>query len=140
MNTNKGVLSSLLITTQTAQIRIRKYLNTCMAPELREALECQLREYDTIEREAQAIACQRGWDLRELDPAVRILTGFRAKIAGRKSDSTIARTIIRANTEEMIAGLENLHRISEQDKRVKTLSQKLLDFETANIRQMQPFL
>ena len=61
MKNGKEILSSLLKTTQMGQLGIRSCLNSSMRPGLRKALESQLREYDTIESEAHAIASQRGW-------------------------------------------------------------------------------
>jgi hypothetical protein len=48
--------------------------------------------------------------------------------------------MIQGNTKGMIKGIRNLHQFTEQDAMVNTLSQKLIDCETANIRQMQNFL
>lgn len=129
-------------TTQMGQIGIRSVLDTSMQPNLREALESQLREYDSIETEAHTIASQRGWEPEELDPAVRFLADrmTRIKLTGRNSDSRIAAMMIQGNTRGMIKGLKNLHRMTAKDQRVETLSQKLLDCENANIRQMHGFL
>ena len=65
MNNGKEILSSVLKTTQMGQVGIRSVLDTTMCPSLRKALESQLREYDSIESEAHAIASQRGWELPE---------------------------------------------------------------------------
>ncbi len=142
MKTSQEVLSSILKTTQMGQIGIRSVLDTSMQPTLREALESQLREYDSIETEAHTIATQRGWEPEELDPAVRFLADrmTRMKLTGRNSDSRIAAMMIQGNTRGMIKGLKNLHRMTAKDQRVETLSQKLLDCENANIRQMHGFL
>ena len=142
MKTSQEVLSSILKTTQMGQIGIRSVLDTSMQPTLREALESQLREYDSIETEAHTIATQRGWEPEELDPAVRFLADrmTRIKLTGRNSDSRIAAMMIQGNTRGMIKGLKNLHRMTAKDQRVETLSQKLLDCENANIRQMHGFL
>ena len=48
--------------------------------------------------------------------------------------------MIQGNTRGMIKGLKNLHRMTTKDERVQILSQKLLDCENANIRQMHGFL
>ena len=72
MKGSKEILSSLLKTTQMGQIGIRSVLDTSMRPALRKALESQLQEYDSIETEAHTIASQRGWELEELDPGVRM--------------------------------------------------------------------
>lgn len=136
------MLSSALKTTQMGQIGIRSVLDTTMKPQLRQALEDQLKEYDSIETEAHTIAFQRGWEVPELDPAVRFMADrvTRMKLMGRDSDSRIAAMMIQGNTRGMIKGLKNIHHMKQPDQRIQTLTQKLLDCETANIRQMQQFL
>ena len=142
MKNGKEILSSLLKTTQMGQLGIRSCLNASMRPGLRKALESQLREYDNIESEAHAIASQRGWEVEELDPALRFMTDAmtRMKLSRGNCDSRIADMMIQGNTKGMIKGLKNLHQFPQPDEKIRTLSQKLLDCETANIRQMQSFL
>ena len=142
MKNNKELLSSVLKSTQMGQVGIRSVLDTTMRPGLRKALESQLREYDSIETEAHSIASQRGWEVRELDPAVRFLSDMavRMKLNGRDTDSKIAGMMIQGNTKGMVKGLKDLHRFASSDEQIQILSQKLLDCETANIRQMQDFL
>jgi len=117
-------------------------LDTSMRSSLRSTLENQLQEYDSIETEAYTIALQRGWELPELDPARRFLRDriTRMKLNGGHSDSRIADILIQGNTKGMIQGLKNLHQFDGQDPQIRILSQKLLDCETAHIRQMQTFL
>jgi len=55
-------------------------------------------------------------------------------------DSMIADMMIQGSMKGMIRGLKDLHQFPSQDSQVNTLSQRLLDCETANIRQMQLFL
>ena len=142
MKDSKQLLASLLKTTQMGQTGIRSVLDTSMRPGLRKALESQLQEYNYIEMEAHAIATQRGWELADIVPAVLIMTDVmtRMKLNGRNSDSNIAGMMIPGNTRGMINGLKNLHQFAGQDEQIHILSQKLLDCETANIRQMQSFL
>lgn len=142
MKNSKQLLSSLLKTTQIGQIGIRSVLDTSMRPSLRKALESQLAEYDAIETEAHSIASQRGWELAELDPAVRAMSNMmtRMKLTGHNADSKIADMMIQGNTKGMVKGLKDIHQFAQQDGPVCALSQKLLDTETANIRQMQNFL
>ena len=124
MKNSKDILSSVLKTTQMGQVGIRSVLDTSMQPGLRAALESQLREYDSIETEAHTLATQRGWELNELDPGIRFMTDrmTRLRLNGRNTDSKIAGMMI------------------QRDEHISILSQKLLDCETANIRQMQTFL
>lgn len=142
MKNSKEILSSVLKTAQMGQVGIRSLLDTTMQPALRSALESQLREYDAIETEAHAIASQRGWELRELDPAVRFLSDrmTRMKLVGSNRDSRIADMMIQGNTRGLIQGIRGLHQYPSRDDRISGISQKLLDCETANICQMQQFL
>ena len=142
MKTNREILSSVLKTTQMGQLGIRSVLDAAVQSDLRQALNQQLREYDRIETEAHSIASQRGWELRELDPAVRFLSDrmTRMKLVGSNRDSRIADMMIQGNTRGLIQGIRGLHQYPSRDDRVSGISQKLLDCETANIRQMQQFL
>ena len=142
MKNSKELLTSVLKTTQMGQVGIRSVLDTSMRPGLRKALESQLREYDSIETEAHTIATQRGWELPELDPGVRFMADMmtRMKLTGQNTDSKIAGMMIQGNTKGMIKGLKNIHQLVDQDEKVNILSQKLLDCENANIRQMHQYL
>ena len=142
MKDSRELLSSILKTAQMGQVGIRSALSTAMRPTLRKALESQLQEYDAIESEAHAIASQRGWELQDLRPAIRCMTDLttRVRLSRGNTDSKIAGMMIQGNTRGMITGLKNLHQFNRQDTRIQLLSQKLLDSETANIRQMQGFL
>mgnify|MGYP002514598156 CR=1 FL=1 len=142
MKNSKEILTSLLKTTQMGQIGIRSVLDTGMRPGLRKALESQLREYDAIETEAHAIATQRGWEMNDLDPAIRLMSNMmtRMKLRGRNTDSKIADMMIQGNTRGMIVVLKDLHQTRDPDKQVEKLSQKLLETENSNITQMQGFL
>ena len=142
MKNSQQILSSVLKTTQMGQIGIRSVLDTRMRPGLRRALEQQLREYDQIETEAHTLAAQRGWELKDLDPAARMMSNMvtRMKLSAGGTESKIADMMIQGNTKGMIKGLRNMHQFPREDSRITALSQKLLDTETANIRQMQAFL
>ena len=142
MKTSKEILSSVLKTTQMGQVGIRSVLDASMRPGLRKALESQLQEYDSIETEAHALASQRGWELKDLDPALRMMSNMvtRMKLSAGGSESKIADMMIQGSTKGMIKGLRNMHQFPREDSRISALSQKLLDTENANIRQMQAFL
>lgn len=142
MKNDREMLSMILKTTQMGQIGIRSVLEKATRPGLQKALQSQLREYDTIEAEAHALASQRGWELKELPPGRRIMADMMTsmRLNRRNADSKIADMMIQGNTRGMITGLKDLHQYQHQDSQVSALSQKLLDCETANIRQMQTFL
>ena len=142
MKTSKELLSSLLKTTQMGQVGIRSVLDTTMQPGLRRALMDQLTEYDSIETEAHSIAAQRGWELEELDPALRLMSDMatRMKLRGKNTDSKIAGMMIQGSTRGIIKGLKNAHQHIHQDERVSALNQRLMDFEESSILRMKPYL
>jgi hypothetical protein len=142
MKGSKDLLSSVLKTTQMGQICIRSVLKRPVRANMQNALKSQLHEYDSIEREAHNLAASRGWELEELDPAVKAMANMmtRAQLSYGNVDSKAAAMMINGNTRGMIKGLKNLHHYNNSDERVAVLTQKLLDCEKANIRQMQGFL
>lgn len=142
MNNSQEMLSSILKTTQMGQIGIRSVLDNRMQPKLRAALQEQLKEYDRLESEAHTLAAQRGWEPAELDPAVRAMADMmtRMKLSLNGNDSKIADMMIQGNTKGMTKGLKVRHKLPKADSQIMILSQKLLDTENANIRQMQSFL
>ena len=142
MKTSKEILDSILKTTQMGQVGIRAVNNYAEKQTLKNALKDQLQEYDAIEREANAIANSRGWDLKNLDPMSKSMSKMYARmnLSFGKVDSKIAAMMIQGNTRGIIKGIKNLHHGENVDARVATLSQKLLDCESANIKQMQGYL
>ena len=124
------------------QTDIRSVLDISMHPSLRKTLEAQLQEYDIIESEAHRIASQRGWEFQDLDPAIKILSDAmtRVRLSRGNCESKIADMMIHRNTKMMVKCLKYLHRVPNPDEQISMISQKLLDCETVNIRQMQRFL
>ena len=139
---NKDMLSSIIKTVQMGQIGIRSVRDTPMKQELQDALASQLREYDAIETEAHNIANERGWKLKELNPAVRSMSEMmsRMQLMGGNYDSKIAGMMIQGNTRGVITGMKNARMHQNKDSRVTALSEKLLETEDRNIDQMKPFL
>lgn len=142
MKNSRDILNSIIQTTQMGQAGIKSVLDRPMNPALYQALVSQMQEYAQIESSAQRLL-----DDRKLPPAKgrapavpgsKLLA--RAKLATGNTNSKIAGMMIQGNTRGMILGLRNMHQYSQSDPDVCTLSQRLLDTETANIRQMKPYL
>ena len=142
MKSSQDVLSSVIKTAQMGQIGIRSVLNAPLRASLKDALRSQLREYDAIEREALELACNRGWTLEQLDPAVKYMTNMMTKTRLKFGDSSskAAAMMIQGNTKGIIKGYKNLNQFAAPDERVSLLARKLLDYEQANIQAMQGFL
>ena len=142
MESSKDLLTSVLKTTQMGQIGIRSVLKNSLNPTLRTALNAQLDEYNAIEKEAISIAKSKGWKLDNLDPAIRSMTDImvKSRLCFGNRSSKAAAMMIRGNTRGMIKGFKNLHHLYNSDQRISLLTQKLLDCEEENIRQLQGFL
>ena len=110
MKNNQDILCSILKTTQMGQVGIRSVMERAIQPELKKALSSQLREYDSIEAHAHALASQRGWELRELQPGARMMADMMSKMKLNSGDvdSKIAGMMIHGNTKGMITGLKNI--------------------------------
>ena len=142
MKNNKDILGSVLKTAQMGQTGIRSVIKQNPGPELENALREQLSEYNAIEQEAYDIAEARGWKLKELSSASKIMSDMmsRSILMYDHNDSRMAAMMIQGNTKGMIKSLKDIHQFCAQDDKIQTLSQKLLDCENANIRQMQNYL
>ena len=142
MKGSKDILSSILKTTQMGQIGIRSIMNMQLESRLRNELTSQLREYDAIEQEAHCIAASRGWELKELDPAIKGMTNMmtRTCLSFGNTNSKAAAMMIQGNTRGIIKGYKNLNQFPATDKKVANLAQKLIDFEETNNRQLLGFL
>ena len=142
MKDSQKILNSLLSTVQMGQVGIRSVMNKAVRTDLKKALQSQLKEYDRFETQAFNIAAARGWELKEVDPMVRSMANMmsRAKLAFGAQDSKIAAMMIQGNTRGIIMGMKDLHQTRQVDQQVQDISQRLLDTEEANIKQMQGFL
>lgn len=142
MKDSKDILSSLLKTTQMGQVGIRSVEKAANGTQLKKALKSQLDEYNKIEQETYALAAQRGWELKELNPMARSMADMasRSKLMYNKNDSRIAEMMVQGNTRGVIKSLKNLHRYHQNDGQVTAMAQKLLDCENNNIKQMEGFL
>lgn len=142
MKNNKDILGSVLKTAQMGQTGIRSVMKQSPGEKLEAALKDQLSEYDAIESEAVKIAQARGWKLKELSPASKIMSDMmsRAILMRDPGDSRIAAMMIQGNTRGIIKGLKNAHQHQNRDPQIEALSAKLIQCENTNIQQMKHYL
>ncbi len=142
MKDNKDLLGSILKTTQMGQIGIRSVLNLPLQADLRSELRTQLQEYDSIERETYCLAHNRGWQLSELDPAIKGMTNMmtKSKLMFGNTNSKAAAMMIQGNTRGIIKGYKNLNKLTPSDQRILDLAHRLIDCEQTGINHLQGFL
>ena len=142
MKDNKDLLGSILKTTQMGQIGIRSILNLPLHSDLRSELQTQLKKYDSIERETCSLAQNRGWELKNLDPAIKTMTNMmtKSKLMFGNTNSKAAAMMIQGNTRGVIKGYKNLNKLDPSDQRILDLAHKLIDCEQTGIQNLQGFL
>jgi hypothetical protein len=142
MKSNKELLISVLHTVQMGQTGIRSVRDSAIRPALQQELDEQLKEYDTIEKEALRLAENRGWELSNVNPMVRTMSSMMSqmKLMGGEVDSKIAGMLIQGNTRGIILGVKNLNRSKQDDTQVTQLAQRLLNRENINIQKSQVYL
>ncbi len=142
MKSNKELLTSVLHTVQMGQTGIRSVRDSAVRPALQQELDEQLKEYDTIEKEALRLAENRGWELSNVNPMVRTMSSMisQMKLMGGEVDSKIAGMLIQGNTRGIILGVKNLNRSKQDDTQVTQLAQRLLNRENINIQKSQIYL
>lgn len=142
MKSNKELLTSVLHTVQMGQTGIRSVRDSAIRPALKQELDDQLKEYDTIEKEALRLAQNRGWELSNVNPMVRQMSRMmsRMRLMGGEVDSKIAGMLIQGNTRGIILGVKNLNRSNESDSQVTQLAERLLNRENINIQKSQVYL
>ena len=142
MKSNKELLTSVLHTVQMGQTGIRSVRDSAVRPALQQELDEQLKEYDSIEKEALRLAENRGWELSNVNPMVRTMSSMMSqmKLMGGEVDSKIAGMLIQGNTRGIILGVKNLNRSKQDDTQVTQLAQRLLNRENINIQKSQVYL
>lgn len=141
MNEEK-FLTSMLHTVQMGQSGIRSVMKNAVGAQLKTELKAQLKEYDALEKETLRLAESKGFDLKDLNPALETMSTMMSKVQlmGGEVDSKIAGMLIQGNTRGMILGLKNLRKASKADSNVRDLAQRLLNRENMNIQKSQQFL
>ena len=69
MNEEK-FLTSMLHTVQMGQTGIRSVMKNAVGAQLKTELKAQLKEYDALEKETLRLAESKGFDLKDLNPAL----------------------------------------------------------------------
>ena len=142
MLTEAELLQYIYQTTEMGRDGIQSVLPHAEDETFHQALEQQLTEYEKLYGATGKMLQERGQEPKGLNPMVKASSEMMSamKTMADHSTSKIAEMMIQGNTKGMIKGLKTLHQFGQQDEQINTLTQKLLDCENANIRQMQGYL
>lgn len=142
MINSQRVLNDVIKTSQMGISGINVVMPKTSQPALRQALKVQRQEYSDIEQQAKLVAQRKGYKIDQIKPITRRMSAMmsRGQLLMGEPNSKIAGMMIQGNTRGMIKGIKNQHQFNTQDEQVSILTQRLLDCESANIRQMQNYL
>ena len=132
----------MIKTTRMGQTGIRAVLDCDLEPELRLALQNQLRGYDAVEDQAQKLAEARHLKMKNTDSALEHMIEKMTRMKlGRKNRTTrAADMLIQGNTQGLISSLRDLHNYRGKDSQLMQLNHSLILLEEENIDQMKAFL
>lgn len=139
---SKEMLTSVLHTVQMGQSGIKCVKEQAVRPALKQQLQKQLVEYDAMEAKARQLAKLHKWQIKDIHPGILKMSDMMAKarLMGGERDSKIAGMLIQGNTRGMILGMKNLRKGKSVSQDVRSLTQKLIDFERTGIEDSQPYL
>lgn len=131
------MLCFLLNTVQLDQHLISVAVLTASSHGLKSVLSRHLLEYDRLEHEIQETGASRGWELPELQPALRWSQGIRFRLSVHNRDERIAEKLLYLHTAERIDLLRMMKLWEQSDEQVLLILQKLLDGNAVHIRQIE---
>lgn len=142
MTENEKILTQIVQITQMGQTGINCVMPKAVQPALRQALKVQRLEYQSIGARAKNLAKAKGLRTRNSSRISKHFSSLaaRSRLMRGDADSKIAGMMIQGNTRGMIQSLKEMHRAKNPDPEVARLSQKLLETEINNIRQMEGFV
>ena len=137
MINTQELLRILLETVQLDQHLLSVAVLSASSHGLKSILGKHLLEYDRLEIELQEHAGRRGWELSDLQPALRWNQGVKFRLSVRNRDERIAERLIYLHTSERINLLRLGKEWDQSDVQAKVMLQKLLDSKAIHIRQME---
>lgn len=139
---DKRILQSIIHTTQMGQAGIRSVLKEESGLPICNDLRDQLKEYDSIEKEAQSIAARNGWEMTDLNPVMKFMSSQSAdmRLASGSNKRIIAAMMIRGSARGISKGIRIMQNADGMDGRISDISEKLLRIECANISSMAKHL
>ncbi len=112
-------------------------------PEMLDALDHQLKEYQEIARQAESAIRRRGGEPKgpgEVSDAMSDIM-LHMKTAVDKSPSHIAEMMIRGSTMGTVQATRRIHQYADQkDREALDLADRLLETEERNIQQLKAYL
>ena len=111
-------------------------------PGLQKAVSQQIQEYKRISESSSALIRSKGKEPQGLGLIAQLSSEVMstAKTMADSSASNIAEMVIQGNTMGIVKGTQHLNDYAGDDPKVKSLAEKLIQTEQANVEQMKKYL
>lgn len=142
MNGNAELLNFVYQNAEMGVNTIKQLLDIVEEGPLRERLRQQLTAYGDFQQEARKLLNANGYDEKGISAFERIKTYLMINMQTMTdiSQSHIAKMLILGSTMGIIEGTQDLRKYEEQEKEIRKLLEKLVDFEEKNVEALKAFL
>ena len=142
MLSENQLLNHIYQTAEMGQEGIRSVLKYTEEPKLADALNSQYAEYEKLQSTAGALLKARGDSPKGLGPMAKATSEVMStmKAMTDRSASNIAEMMIQGSTMGVTKSLRTIRDCDLRDDGVRSLADKLLKTEQANIEEMKRFL
>lgn len=142
MNGNAELLNFVYQNAEMGVNTIKQLLDIVEEGPLRERLRQQLTAYGDFQQEARKLLNANGYDEKGISAFERIKTYLMINMQTMTdiSQSHIAKMLILGSTMGIIDGTQDLRKYEEQEKEIRKLLEKLVDFEEKNVEALKAFL
>lgn len=142
MNGNAELLNFVYQNAEMGVNTIKQLLDIVEEGPLRERLRQQLTAYGDFQQEARKLLNANGFDEKGISAFERIKTYLMINMQTMTdiSQSHIAKMLILGSTMGIIEGTQDLRKYEEQEKEIRKLLEKLVDFEEKNVEALKAFL
>ncbi len=121
---------------------LRDVIGQVQNDRLKKAIWSQVDEYQSVAKESANFLQAKGYAPKEPSLMARLSSEVMSTVQtiSDPSDSKIAEMVMKGNNMGITKGLKHLHDYEGDDPKVRTLAERLLSTEQANVEQMKPFL
>lgn len=142
MNGNAELLNFVYQNAEMGVNTIKQILDLLEEGPLKERLRSQLTAYGDFQQEARKLLNANGYDEKGISAFERIKTYLMINMQTLTdvSQSHIAKMLILGSTMGIIEGTQDLGKYEGQEKEIRKLLEKLVDFEEKNVESLKAFL
>lgn len=142
MNGNAELLNFIYQNSQMGVDTLRQIIDKAQPGELRELLQKQYNEYDSIHMEAKKLLTAQGLDEKGLSKLEELKTymAINMQTMNDRSDSHLAEMLVIGGTMGIIESIQKQRRYRNAEQDILHLMKRLQKFEEMNTESLKKFL